>query len=63
MPMMTSEILKSVDFTKTRISRNLENETFFSSNKKNSVITYQGLLYGKNSFAAGVTFKTASEFN
>ena len=36
MPMMTSQILKSVDFTKIPKSRYLENETiFFSSNKKN----------------------------
>ena len=34
MPMMTSQILKSVDFTKTGKSRYLENITFFSSNKK-----------------------------
>ena len=27
--MMTSQILKSVDFTKTQKSRYLENETFF----------------------------------
>ena len=29
MPMMTSHILKSVDFTKTQKSRHLENETLF----------------------------------
>ena len=29
MPMMTSQILKSVDFTKIQKSRYLENETFF----------------------------------
>ena len=29
MPMMTSQILKSVDFTKTQKSRYLENETLF----------------------------------
>ena len=29
MPMMTSYILKSVDFTKTQKSRYLENKTFF----------------------------------
>ena len=29
MPMMTSQILKSVDFTKTQKPRYLKNETFF----------------------------------
>ena len=29
MPMMTSQILKSVDFTKMQKSRHLENETLF----------------------------------
>ena len=29
MPMMTSQILKSVDFRKTKKSRYLENETLF----------------------------------
>ena len=29
MPMMTSQVLKSVDFTKTKKSRYLENETLF----------------------------------
>ena len=32
--MMTSHILKSVDFTKTQKSRYLENETFFLQIKK-----------------------------
>ena len=31
--MMTSQILKSVDFTKTQKSRYLENETLFQINK------------------------------
>ena len=34
MPMMTSHISKSVDFTKTEKSRYLENETFFLQMKK-----------------------------
>ena len=34
--MMTSQILKSMHFTKTQKSRYLENETFFSLNKKNN---------------------------
>ena len=47
MYMMTSEILKSADFTKTQKSKYLENTTFFLQTK-NSLITQQGLLYGKN---------------
>ena len=38
MPMMISQILKSVDFTKTQKSRYLENKTFFLQIKK---IIYQ----------------------
>ena len=39
MPMMTSQILKSMDFTKTQKSRYLENETsFFLQIKK--IINY-----------------------
>ena len=53
--MMTSQILRSVDFTKTPKSKNLENKTlFFLQIKK--LITQQGVLYGKNSFVAEVTF-------
>ena len=34
------------------------NETLlFYSNKKNSLSTHKGLPYGKNSFAADITFK------
>ena len=43
--MMTPQILKFVDFTKTQKSRYLENETFFLQIK--TLITHQGLLYGK----------------
>ena len=58
MSMMTSQILKSVDFTKTQKSRYLENETlFFLQIKKNSIITHQGLLYRKNIFVVEVKFK------
>ena len=46
MPMMTSQILKSVDFTKKHKSRYLENETLFPQIKK-SLITHEGLLYCK----------------
>ena len=46
-PMMTSQILKSVDFTKTKQSRYLENETLFFIQVKKFLITHQRLLYDK----------------
>ena len=46
MPMMTSYVLRFMDFTKIQKFRYLNNETFFSSNKK-LINSYQGLLYGK----------------
>ena len=58
MSMIMSQILKSVNFTKTQKFRYLENEMFFHQIKKNSLITHQGLLYcKKNSFMMEVTFK------
>ena len=39
------------------ISRTKKN-FFFFSNKKKSLITYQGLLYAKNTFVVEVTFKS-----
>ena len=57
--MVTSQILKSVDFTKIQNSKYLENETkTFYSNQKNSLNTHKGYFMAKNSFAADVTFKT-----
>ena len=50
MPMMTSKILKSVDFTKTQKPSFLRNETLFFLQIKKSLITHQGLLYGKKKF-------------
>ena len=47
MLMMTSQILKSADFTKTQKSRYLENELLFFLQIKNSLITHQGLLHNK----------------
>ena len=44
MPVMTSYILISVE---TQKSRFLEDETLFFLQTKNSLITHQGLLYGK----------------
>ena len=53
MSMMTSQILKFEDFTKTQISG--ERNIIFSSNKKN-YLHIKGYLMSKNSFAAEVTF-------
>ena len=47
MPMMMSQIVKSVDFAKTQKSRCLENETLFFIQIKKSLITHQGLLNDK----------------
>ena len=53
--MMTSQILRSVHFTKAQKSRYLENETlFFLQIKK--FINYKGYFTAKNSFVAEVTF-------
>ena len=57
MPMMTSQILKSVDFTKTQTSRHLKNEIFFPSNKKNYELHTKGYFIAKNSFLPDVAFK------
>ena len=46
-----------MDFTKTQKSRHLENETLSFLQIKKSLITHEGLLYGKNTFVAEVTFK------
>ena len=46
MPVMTSQILKSVDFTKAQKSRYVENELLFFLQMK-KLITHQKLLYGK----------------
>ena len=59
--MMTSQILKSVDFTKTQKSRYLKNEALFFLLIKNSLITHQGLFYCKNSFVVEVTFKEINQ--
>ena len=50
--MMTAQILKSVDFTKTQKSRYLENETFFLQ-MKNLII--QGYFMAKNTSVVEVT--------
>ena len=54
--LMTSQIMKSADFTKTQKSRYLENEQ--NVFLKKSAIIHQGPLYCKNSFIAELTFNT-----
>ena len=51
--MMTSQILKSVDFTKTQKSRYIENKTFISSNEK-----FNYMSRAENSAVAEVTLKS-----
>ena len=46
MPMMTSQILKSVDFTKTQKSTKSRERSIIFYLKK-SLITHQGLIYDK----------------
>ena len=53
MPMMTSQILISMDFTKTQKSRYLENETFFSNKK----VVKGYFMAKKKKIVAEVTFK------
>ena len=54
MHMMTSQILKSVDFTKTRKSSYLEKETLFFL-QKNSIIAHQGLFFCNKWFCSVIT--------
>ena len=55
MPMMTSKILKFVDFTKTQKSRHVEKKTLFILEIKNFHIT--GSFMVKTSFPAEVTLR------
>ena len=55
--MMTSQILKSPDFTKTQKSRYLENETFFLQIKKFINYTLRATVWQRIVFLAEVTFK------
>ena len=57
MPTMTSQILNSVDFTKTQRSRYLENEILFFLQIKKLLLFIKGHFVAKNSFVAEVTFK------
>ena len=52
MPLMMSQILKSVDFTKIQKSIYLKNKTFFLQIKK----FIESYFMAKNSFVAEVTF-------
>ena len=62
-PMMTSLILKFEDFTKTRKSRYLHNETlFFLQIKKIHSLHFNGYFIAKNSFVAEVTWKYFDSF-
>ena len=56
--MMTSQILKFVDFKETQKSRYLENETLFILQIKKFInYTSRATLWQKNTFAVEVTFK------
>ena len=58
MPMMTSQILRSVDFTKTQKSRYLEKQAlFFLQIKKLVNYKSRGIFIAKNKFVASVNFK------
>ena len=54
--MMTSQIFKSVDFTKAQKSRYFKNKTIFFLQIKKSLIIRRGPFYGKNSLVAEGTF-------
>ena len=61
--MMTSQILKFVDFSKTQKFRYLENETiFFLQIKKFINYTLRAALWQKNTFAVELTFKLNNNF-
>ena len=62
MSMMTQQILKSVNLTKTQKCRYLENKTIFFSKKKKKLLTaHQGLIYCKKNFVAEDTFSRRSQ--
>ena len=62
MPLMMSQILKFIDFTKTEKSSYLKNKTSFLQIKKFTDYTSMVTLSQKNSFAAEVTFSHAIKF-
>ena len=59
MPMMTSQILKSVDPQKPK-NVNISRTKHFFLKYKNSLITQSGYFMTKNSFIAKVTFEQKS---
>ena len=64
MPMMTSQIQKSANFTKAQKSRYLQNKKLFLLKMKKFIMTHQGLLYDKKEFLEVVTlnFEHISHF-
>ena len=62
MPLMMSQILKFIDFTKTEKSSYLKNKTSFLQIKKFTDYTSMVTLSQKNSFVAEVTFSHAIKF-
>ena len=58
MLVMTSQVLKCMDFTKTQKAKNLKNETFFLRIKEFINYTSSATLLQKNSFVAEVNFKS-----
>ena len=57
MSLMTSQILKFVNFTETQKSRYLEKKTFFLQVKKfNNYISIKGYFIAKNNLVPEVTF-------
>ena len=59
--MMTSQILKSAAFTKTKKSRHLENKTL-KFIKKEILNAHQGSLYGKKYFCSGGNLEPKESF-
>ena len=62
MRLMTSQILKSEDFTKTQKSRYFENETFFLQLKQIINYTSRTTLLQKKNFVAEVTLNSPKTF-
>ena len=59
MPVITSQILKFVDLTKTQKSRYLEKEILtFLDMKKINTLYMKGYFIAKNSFVAEITSQT-----
>ena len=57
MSLMTSQILKFVNFTETQKSRYLEKKTFFLQVKKfNNYISIKGYFIAKNNLVPEVSF-------